>query len=292
MKRIPSIHITEEELAEILNQGFRFPPHKIDWYDVAKYVVERAKTKSLNNRSVSVSNNKLERDIKNLIKASDSDASLLSNLIYHIRRRKTKLYTTKRIEKGTKEYTQLKELTKVCVDFCNTFNLSKKAGFTTYLELAIPKISSSLNYVNKLVNMAEKIYQIQEAKQLIENDSNKSETKNIHDLYVGLIATKTGITNDYTTNPIIYCKFIEIREVTDRLDIPVDIYIKAQFNALSWTDSFPEPNQLVGDKAIERLNKYMYENKLSSVNNNKDDSKKGKNILLKLKNKYDNDRGN
>ena len=93
MKRIPSIHITEEELAEILNQGFRFPPHKIDWYDVAKYVVERAKTKSLNNRSVSVSNNKLERDIKNLIKASDSDASLLSNLIYHIRRRKTKLYT-------------------------------------------------------------------------------------------------------------------------------------------------------------------------------------------------------
>ena len=36
----------------------------------------------------------------------------------------------------------------------------------------------------------------------------------------------------------------------------------------------------------------MYENKLSSANNNKDDSKKGKNILLKLKNKYDNDRGN
>lgn len=291
MKRIPSIHITEEELGEILNQGFKFPPYKIDWYDVARYVAERAKTKSLNNRSVSVSNSKLGRDIKTLIKASESDSGLLANLIFHIRRRKTKLYTTKKIEKGSKEYTQLKELTKVCIDFCNTFNLGKKEGFTKYLELAIPKITSSLNYVQKLINMAEKIYQLQEASILINEDENSNETKNIHDTYIGMIATKTGITNNYLTDPITYTKFIEVRKMTDELDIPADIYLKAQFHGLNWTDSFPEPHQLIGDKAISRLNKYMYENKIRT-SKEEVNSSKSKNALLKLKEKYDNNRDN
>lgn len=286
--REPSIHVKEKDLIKIL-EDIDYGVHSPEY--IAKEITRRAKSKTLNNRSVSVSNNKLDRDIKTLIKSSESDSMLLANLIYHIRRRKTKLYTSKKIDKDSKEYTQLKELTKVCVEFCNTFNFDKKEGFTKYLELAIPKITSSLNYVQKLINMAEKIYQLQEAQLVIDSDENSNETRNIHDEYVGLIATKTGLTNDYTNNPIIYCKFIEVREITDKLDIPVDIFIKAQFHGLSWTDSFPEPHQLVGEKAIERLNKYMYENKIrTSKQNTKED--KGKNVLLNLKKKYDNNRDN
>lgn len=286
--REPSIHIKESDLLKVLEDII--PEHLLDINWLAKEISRRAKPKSLNNRSVSVSNNKLERDIKTLIKSSESDSGLLANLIFHIRRRKTKLYTTKKIEKGSKEYTQLKELTKVCIDFCNTFNFDKKEGFTKYLELAIPKITSSLNYVQKLINMAEKIYQLQEAQLIIDNDEDSSETKLVHDTYVGLISTKTGLTNDYTKNPIVYCKFIDVRKVTDDLDIPVDIYIKAQFHGLSWTDSFPEPHQLIGDKAIERLNKYLYENKIRT--SKEEPKKEGKNVLLNLKKKYDNNRDN
>ena len=286
--REPSIHIKESDLLKVLEDII--PEHLLDINWLAKEISRRAKPKSLNNRSVSVSNNKLERDIKTLIKSSESDSGLLANLIFHIRRRKTKLYTTKKIEKGSKEYTQLKELTKVCIGFCNTFNFDKKEGFTKYLELAIPKITSSLNYVQKLINMAEKIYQLQEAQLIIDNDEDSSETKLVHDTYVGLISTKTGLTNDYTKNPIVYCKFIDVRKVTDDLDIPVDIYIKAQFHGLSWTDSFPEPHQLIGDKAIERLNKYLYENKIRT--SKEEPKKEGKNVLLNLKKKYDNNRDN
>lgn len=286
--REPSIHIKESDLLKLLEDIL--PEQLIDINWLAREISRRAKAKSLNNRSVTVSNNKLERDIKTLIKSSESDSGLLANLIYHIRRRKTKLYTTKKIEKGSKEYSQLKELTKVCVDFCNTFSFGKKEGFTKYLELAIPKITSSLNYVQKLINMAEKIYQLQEAQLIIDNDENSAETKLVHDTYVGLISIKTGLTNDYTKNPIVYCKFIDVRKVTDDLDIPIDIYIKAQFHGLSWTDSFPEPHQLVGDKAIERLNKYLYENKIRT--SKEEPKKEGKNVLLNLRKKYDNNRDN
>ena len=140
--REPSIHITEKKLAEILSELFsELPVEDNAWDNFAKEISKRAKNHSLGKRSVSISNAKMERDIKTLLKSSESDAALLSNLIFHIRRRRTKLYTNKQIEKGTKEYTQLKELTKVCVDFCNTFGFNKKQGFTKYLELAIPKIS-------------------------------------------------------------------------------------------------------------------------------------------------------
>ena len=285
--REPSIHIKEKDLIGILE--IVLSDMDLDIMAIAQDITRRAKSKTLYNRGVSVSNNKLDNKVKTLLKASESDTNLLSNLIYYIRRRKSKLYTTKKIEKCSSEYTQLKELTKVCIEFCNTFNLSKKEGFTRYLELAIPKISSSLRFVLKLINMADTIFQLQEAQLLIDNDTDKVETKLAHDTYVNLIATKTGILNSYIDNPMTYCKFIEVKDITDKLDIPVDIYIKAQFAGLNWTDSFPEPAQLVGDKAIGRLNKYMYENKISTSSNNTEKDNK-KNVLLNLKKKYDNNR--
>lgn len=262
---------------------------KRNWNKVAQEIASKAKGKTLNTRSVIVSNDKLERKIKTMVKASASDTDLLANLIYHVRRSKTKLFTSKKIDKDSRDYIHLKELTQICLDFCNTFELEKRKGFIKYLELAIPKITSSMNYTQKLVNMAEKIYQLQEANNQIEQDENSVETRKIHDAYVSLIAKKTGLVGNKDKDPITYVKFIEVRRLTDELDIPIDLYLEAQFHGLSWTDSFPEPNQLVGDNAISRLNKYLYENKIktSSHKNSQDDLK---DALLKLKAKNGNNR--
>lgn len=288
-RRIPSIHITESHLAKLLMEMFEDTGVKRNWNKVAQEIASKAKGKTLNTRSVIVSNDKLERKIKTMVKASASDTDLLANLIYHVRRSKTKLFTTKKIDKDSRDYIHLKELTQICLDFCNTFGLEKRKGFIKYLELAIPKITSSMNYTQKLVNMAEKIYQLQEANNQIEQDENSVETRKIHDAYVSLIAKKTGLVGNKDKDPITYVKFIEVRRLTDELDIPIDLYLEAQFHGLSWTDSFPEPNQLVGDNAISRLNKYLYENKIktSSHKNSQDDLK---DALLKLKAKNGNNR--
>lgn len=290
MKRQPSIHITEKQLKGILRDMWPDDsPMQSHIDEYAKEIVYRAKNLTITTRSITVTNNKLENKVKTLLKAKESDSELLANLIYHIRRRKTKLYTTKRIDKGSNDYKALKELTVVCLDFSNNFGLSKKEGFTKYLEIAVPRINSSLHYVKKLISLSEKVWLEYEAIVNISKDDKPKETKHIHDIYVNLISEKTGMTNDYIDNPIVYQKFIEVREITDKIDVPTDIYIKSQFHGLSWTDSYPEPNQLVGEKALVRLNKYLYENKIS-LKKNIDKSKS--NILLNLGKKHGNDRDN
>jgi hypothetical protein len=280
MKREPSIHITESYLIEILN-GIDYGLYSAEY--IAKEVTKRAKNKSLNHRSVSVTNDKMDKKIKNLVKSSESDTSMLSNLIYHYRRRKSKLYTKNKIEPGNKEYNALKELTSICLDFCNTFNLTKREGFLEYIDICIPKISSTLNLIQKMINMAEKVYQVYEAKLIIMNDENAEETKLAHDTYVNIISERTSLINDYSKDPTIYIKFIELRKMTDELNVPIDIFIKAQFHGLVWTGTFPEPNQLLSDKSKDRLNKYLFENKIKLQNDNGRENK-FKALLEKIKN--------
>jgi len=282
--RKPSIHITESHLAVILRDIFEdLPIANKGFNELAKEIARRAKAKTLVNRSVSISNDKLERKINMVLKASDSDTDMLANLIYHMRRRKSKLYTTKKIDKESKDYPHLKELAKVCLDFCNTFGFDKRKGFLAYLEIAIPKINSSLNYINKLVNLAEKVYQTQEAINLIAEDDDKDFTLKIHDTYMQTIGDITGIYNTKHKDPIAYSKFIEVKEAIKESKVSIDLYLKAQFQGLSWTDNFPEPNQLVGDNAISRLNKYLYENKVKISKGEQAPSKELKNALLNIK---------
>ena len=47
------------------------------------------------------------------------------------------------------------------------------------------------------------------------------------------------------------------------------IYIKAQFASFEWRDGVPDPIQMVGDKALERLNKYLYQNNIQVKKNGK-----------------------
>ena len=53
--------------------------------------------------------------------------------------------------------------------------------------------------------------------------------------------------------------FIKVREEAKKIGISPDIYVKAQFHGFEWRDGIPDPVQLVGTKAIDRLNKYLFE---------------------------------
>lgn len=262
--RDPSIHITESELANILSKIWEAPPFvEKGWEkEMAKKIVRLAKGKALNSRSITLSSELVEKKINKQLRAKTGDTKLMAEIIYLIRYRKGHRGIAK-IKEGSAEYTKLKGLVEVAIQFCNDFGLDKKQGFTKYLEIGFKRISSSLNYIVKLINMSETISEIYQAEEIINNDTNKAETEKIVEYYTTRILNETGM-----LSPLIYqdtkkfVKFVEVRELTDKLDVPYKIYIDAQFHGLEWTDSYPEPNQLVGDKAIERLNKYMFENKL------------------------------
>lgn len=282
--RQPSIHITEKDLSLVLDKIKDYNDiGKLSSDKLAKLILSKSKGKSCNHRMVVMSNDRIEKKAQRVLTSSKEDAELLASLIYLIRQRKKHRGVTK-LTQDHRDWSNLKKLVEVCIQFCNDFNMPKKQGFTKYLEIGLGKITSYRSYITKLLNMGETIANEYEAIQTIEDDSCREETSEIHDYYVSLISKRTGITEVYKNKPLKYLNFIKIREITDDLNIPAEIFIDAQFEGLAWADSYPDPNQLVGDKAMERLNKYLFENKIrKGKSKEKTQSESLKEKLLRLK---------
>lgn len=260
--RIPSLHITEDKLILVINRIKKdVELNKLSTKELANRILYESRGVSCNNRSIKITSERIEKKAKQLLRAGKKDTYLLADLIYNLRKKK-RHKGIRKINEEDREWGQLKKLASVCIDFCNDFELERRKGFLIYLELAFPKITSTRQYISKFINMSESIAQEYEFIQEIQSDTNPTETREIHDLYVSTIARRTGIPEPYDKMPDKYVYFKRVRELTDEMDIPYDIYIEAQFEGLAWADSFPGPSQLVGDKAIERLNKYMYNRKL------------------------------
>lgn len=282
--REPSIHITEKNLALVLaHLGSQQNISKLSSKELAKLILKKAKNISCNNRMVIVSNQRLEKKTNKVLKASKQDADLMASLIHKLRIKKKHRGVVK-MNQDHRDWPKIKELVEICIQFCNDFNLEKKDGFTKYLSLGLNKISSFRNHVHKLVSMGESIANEYEAIEVIGNDDNPNETKEIHDMYVSTISQNTGIVEEYVSKPLKYIHFIRVREITDELNIPADIFLKAQFQSLAWASAYPEPHQLIGDKAMERLNKYLFENKIRKGKSERKSKEEVKKTFEKLKN--------
>lgn len=254
--RDPSIHIKESDLKKILSKHLEH-----GYKDLAKIITKEAKQYSCEQRVVQVSTQYLEKKTKKILTSSKMDANLVSEIIHKIRL-KNKHRGVKRIQEDSKEWGQVKELAKVCNQFSEEFDLEKREGYIKYIKYGMKKISSTRQIVTKLINMQESISQEFEFIHDISEDENPRETREIHDLYVDLIFKKTGLHEPLIDKPQKYVNFIKVRKLTDELDLPYDLYIESQFQGLEWTDNYPEPTQLVSEKARERLNKYLYKNKV------------------------------
>lgn len=273
--RKASIHIYEEDLLDIIIDVLDIG--QAEGKKVVNNIMLQAKNKPCNSRSLTITNQMLEKKAKTLITSSKGDANLLAEIIYHSRK-KRRSAGIKKVDQDSREWNKMKELTKICVSFCNEYGLSKRKGFIEYVKIGFSKISSFNNYLGKLINMDETIYNLYNAKVEIMADENPEETREIHDYYVSLISKRTNIRVGFDKDYLKYLSFLAVRKKTDELNIPAEIFIDSQFEGLSWTDNYPEPSQLISEKSIDRLNKYLYNNKLKI-------SKKLKNVELTAEDK-------
>jgi hypothetical protein len=99
----------------------------------------------------------------------------------------------------------------------------------------------------------------QEIQEYINNDySTKQDVIAIHNYYIKTIASSTGIYENFENNPEKYVHFCRIHKLLKERGWWYTNYIDAQFEALSFCNGIPSLDQMYGDKAIERFNKYMY----------------------------------
>lgn len=270
--RDPSIHITESRLGQILTDLGFDKPNKL-----AKRIVSKAKIYPVNNRKLMVNNNKTEKKVNRVMVSKNSDAELFSLILLHTRR-KLKHRGITQIKQNSRDWLTIKEIVVMANEFCETFKLDKKIGYVKFIEIGVSKMAKFM--LVKFLNMGGAIIETYASILELEGDDKTLETEKLHNYYQSQILSKTGIITDYTKNPDKYVYFYRARVLANKLGVDAITYIKAQFYALEWRNGYPDPIQLVGDKAINYLNKYLFENKISV---NKKEIQRGRIDFSKIK---------
>ena len=250
-----------EEVDEDLQDEFGLTGPRKHYYEYfANMILLRAKSLSCPQRSVYANNNKLEKKVEKLKLASRSDAGLFAQSLLLIRR-KMKHKGIRLIHPADPEWLTIKDITKLATDFCNEFQIKPKLGYRVYIELGL----GMMNFfsINRFKTLHGSICSRYESIQEVEMDKYPNRTRQIHDSFMATISAKTGLINNYTSNPEKYRYFVRAANEARVLGIDSETYIRAQFAAFDWKSAVPEPSQIYGDRARERVMKYCFENDIS-----------------------------
>lgn len=249
--REPSIHITLSDFKEIAKE--------LGIDDVANEFFRIARKRAINSRSILVSNNKINKQVNNVLLANQGDAQMVADIIYATRI-KLKHRGVRKINQGNlREWTNCKKLAEICNTFCQDFELPTREGFIKYIELGIKKMPDARGLTTRLIGLQDSITEefsaIKEIQELSSKD--KQTISQIQDFYVRQIADRTGI-YEPIKDPGKFTHFIRLYDFLNKKGWNYKEYIIAQFEGLAWCNGIPELSQLTSEKAISRYNKYLY----------------------------------
>ena len=254
MRREPSIHITKMILIKILNEVFDDHDQLYNEKIVNK-IFHKAKAHSLHTRTITISNDRMEKKAKKLVQSSRRDADLFARLIYHVRQT-MKHRGISPIKVGSRDWGILKEVTAHALSFTNEFNLTRRYGFLKYVEIGLAKMK--MFSINKFPNMYQGISETYQAILEIEKDSDAEMTQKMYKVYSQRIIENTGIYDSIEELPDKYVWFVRAREQARNMNVSVKVYIDSQFDGLDFSKGIPHPTQLVGPKATDRVARYCY----------------------------------
>lgn len=280
--REPSIHITRVNLVKLLKTYIdQDESNEVNWpgdYEnlvecLADFLLKNGSRYQLTLRKRLACAGMTPTALKKVEMASRSykaDAQLFSKVLVSLRKSK-KHKGINIIKEGNKEWNIIKEVTALATGFCRDFELPLKEGYIEYIDTAMIVLPAfSLNRLNFKHDEICKTY---EAIGEIRSDPNKDITEELYESYYQVISSKTGITNDYKKRPLKFVSFVRAAEIVKEIGVNPRDYVNAQFKSLEWINGLPDPVQLTGDSAIERLQKHMYSAR-KKVKRSRDDLRK------------------
>ena len=256
--RDPGIHLSKSQLRLVINRNVVDKFHLLQPLAdkiVSELMVE-GRQHGLTHRSVVISQERFEKKITKMVSSNIGDANLFANLLLNYRR-KLKHRGLQQIKASTPEWAMIKTLTTNANNFCREFGFEKRDGYLKYMKWGIQKISKFS--LQKLIAVDQAIYETAEAKLELQEDTEPGITEKVYQYYINIILSKTGMPLNYKEIPEKYVFFWRIRKKCRELGLDYHIYIDAQFAGLEYREGIPDPIQLMGDKANNRLAKYMFE---------------------------------
>lgn len=254
MRRSPSIHITEDVLASTLCDILEIESK--EGKDIAKQVLMLTQGNTLSNRSVSITNDKMLKEIKKINSSTKADSDKLAQIIFFQRKKANPFIKQTRIKSGSRDYKALKEAAQDAANFCNAFNLDSHEGMNTYVKIGLSKMQNF--NLNKLVSMYESICKDFQAEQELSKIGLKDKREQVEKIYNKYILEQTGIFEDDYSMQDKLC-FAKVAQYCIQYKVPFEAYIGAQFKGMEYQKTYPYPIQLVGPKAIKRFSRYLKE---------------------------------
>ena len=256
------MHVSQDRFTLVLKQ--MLDKHDIRVQDVealANDLIIACAPFALTHRSISVTSQKLLNKTERVKATGLKDAALFAHILT-LQRRKLKHRGITTIKPGTPDWITLKTVAASADQFVQEFGLKQKEGYIAYIEVALTKMKKF--GLAKIKSMHAAICNEYEAILKIDYDKTPELTKKAYIVYSGIVSAKTGIhTNGIDKIPEKYAVFVDIKDEAARLGVTLDVYITAQFEAFGFRDGIPDPLQMTGDKAITRVQRYCYENKIN-----------------------------
>lgn len=224
---------------------------------LAAAILTSAKAYSLSPRSLYTQTDKLIKKANKIQSSTTEDATLLCNIICSTRK-SLKHKGITQIKLDSYEGPIIREITNLANEFCSDFDLTKRSGYIEYIKIALTRMGKFA--LNRIPSQHSNTCLEYEAILIMQKDKYPDITKAVASRYGEKLFQETGLYDNSNKFPQRYRYFVEAAEIIKHYGIRVEDYINAQFETLAWTKNLVEPSQLVGEKAIARLNKWCYTN--------------------------------
>lgn len=257
-ERDPSLHISRSKLIQVLQEleESNVFSSNIALTDLARRIIARGSKYSLTTRGITITNEKVEKKVEKLASALKEDSVLFSNTFYLLRKKRKHVGVTL-ITPTHRDWPTLKMVTELANDFCSGFGFTnKKLGYTEYINEAMDIIGSKIS-ITRFPSIHERLCDGYQSKKAVKEDHNSGVTDTLCRLYNKRVLDMTGISMDVASKPADLGYFVEAAKECVERGVSAQVYMDAQFDGLSFTNTIPYPSQISGNKAVERLARYL-----------------------------------
>lgn len=267
MKKTPTIHITTENLAVILDSlGI---PHA---YQVSGKVLSIAHQQGLQirNRSLIVGKSGTKKKIERIAKVDNTTVADSFQSILLLKRRQAKHRHITTIGKTDKDYTMLKSVATIAEEFCDSFGYKDRMlGYGKFCDIGL-SLMGKLYGINKFKYHAERIFHIEECLTALKHDTNEEGTSSLYEYWKVALLKYAGLERHISSSSLEYVHFLYARQEADTAKAKYKDWIDAQFEGLAFMGVVPELSQLYSGQSTQRYEAYKASKSISKHTSKKE----------------------
>jgi len=250
--REPSIHITESELSNILVKilGYTVPASN----QYARDICRLASKKSLTNRQLVITNDKLLREAKKVNNARADHVMVFLKSVTYQRKKKERFVKFQSPKRGSPDFKAAKEAAQDALNFCDAFELELSKGMNIYVEIGLAKMQKFAYF--KFAKMYESICRSYEARIEYDKINLHKASEKVKQEYISKVYEITGLPTEHNSEEDMLC-FARVAKFCEVKKLPINLYLQSQFDEFSYRNTYPAPAQLWGDKAVVRFTKFL-----------------------------------